>query len=48
MPERAKLWLIGLILGAAVVVSVIAREGLPFGDQPQPQPKSTIEAPPHS
>jgi hypothetical protein len=45
VPERAKLWLIGLILGAAVVVSVIAREGLPFGDQPRPQPTSTIEAP---
>lgn len=45
MPDRTKLWLIGLILGAAVAITVIGREGLPFGDQPQPQPPSTIEAP---
>jgi hypothetical protein len=32
-----------LILGAAIVVCVIA--GLPFGDHPQPQPTSTVEAP---
>jgi len=44
-PAQAKLWLIGLILGAAVVVTVIAQGGLPFSGREPAQAPRTIEAP---
>jgi hypothetical protein len=42
VPGGAKFWLIGLILGAAILVSVIAQKGLPSG---VPEPGPTTEAP---
>ena len=43
--DQAKLWLIGLILGAAVLVSAIAYGGLTFGGHEPPERASTTEAP---
>ena len=45
VPERAKPWLIGMILGAAVLVSLMAQGGLPFGGRPVAEPGPTTEAP---
>jgi hypothetical protein len=46
LPDRSKLWLIGLIFGAAVLVSVVSSQGdALFGSHQPPVPPSAIEAP---
>ena len=45
LPDRTKTWLIGVILGAAIVVGAIAQGSALFGDHQPPEPQSTNQAP---